>query len=67
MERLSKLKKKQKKARKNSTKRARDSSDSDFDSDEDYGSDSMRKPLDKCLKLEQPKSIHLMSTDTPPI
>jgi hypothetical protein len=27
----------------------------------------MRKPLDKCLKLEQPKSIHLISTDTRPI
>jgi len=68
-EKLTKLEKKLNKSKKHSKKRAHDSSDSDIDSDQErvYGSTRNRDPADKCLKLEQPTGIHLISTDTRPI
>ncbi len=62
-----KLKKRLKKSKKRYKKCAQYLSDSDSDSDQDNGSSSTSRPVDKCLKLEQPSGIHLKSTDTRPI
>jgi hypothetical protein len=64
---VAKLKKKLKKTKKHGKKRARDLSDSDSNSDQDSWSSSMGSRVDKRLKLEQPSSIELKSTDTRPI
>ncbi len=67
-EKLTKLEKKLNKSKKHSKKRARDSSDSDINSDQErvYCSTGNQDPADKRLKLEEPKGIHLKSTDTHP-
>jgi len=59
-EKFTKLEKKLIKSKNHSKKRAHDSSDSDIDSDQErvYGSTGNQDPADKCLKLEEPKSIH---------
>ena len=63
---MTKLEKKRNKPKKHTKKRDRDSSDSDIDSDHErvYGSTGNRDTADKRLKLEEPKGIHLISTDT---
>ncbi len=66
-EKVAKLDKKLKKTKKHSKKHACDLLDSDSNSDQDSWFGSTRSQVDKHLKLEQPTSIDLNSTDTHPI
>jgi len=66
-EEIAKLKKKLKISKRHSKKLAHESSDNDSDDNLDTGSSSTGSLVDKRIKLEQPSSVQLNSTDTRPI